>query len=138
MLTSYTMRKSLLPLSLLLGGLMLVGRVGANPTPAQIQAAQLRAFQAAQRFARTQAAHALKAEHAAQMAAQAQAKAQATQAQKVVNAEANQVKKVQHNLHKLEKKELVAALGQIVNELHATKILLESADHDYKGHRRRQ
>jgi hypothetical protein len=151
MLTPFTMRKALIPLTLLLAGLMIVGHAPANPqSAAQAQAAQyLKALQAAQKAAQ---AEALKIEKAAQKAAQAQAaqnqkalhaaqkaaQAEATQVHKAEHAaliQAIQAARLQHTLHKLEKKHLEAAVGQIVNELHATKTLLEMADHDYKGHR---
>ncbi len=151
MLAPFTTRKMLIPLVLLVAGLVLAGQVQANPQSAAVaQAAHaLKALQAAQKAAQAQATKAL---HAAQKAA----RAQATQTQKALheiqkaaNAQAVQARKLQHAaharaveaarvqtaIHKLGKKEMEAALGEIVQELHATKVLLELADHDYKGHR---
>jgi DNA repair exonuclease SbcCD ATPase subunit len=150
MLTPFPMRKALVPLSLL-AGLVLAGHVPANPQSAgQSQVAQfLKALQAAQKAVQAQMAQAQKAaqaqakqiqqtEKAAQKAANSQAaqmqKAQNT-IQKVANTQAVQAQRAQKAIQKAEKVQRGAALGQVVAELHATKVLLESADRDYDGHR---
>jgi hypothetical protein len=135
----------------LLAALVLAGHVPANPpNTAQAQAAPfLKALQAAQKAAQAQMAQAQKAAQAqakqiqqAEKAIQKAAQTQATQDQKAQNAiqkaantQAAQTQKAQKAIQKAEKMHLGSALGTVVAELHATKVLLESADRDYEGHR---